>query len=248
MSEQNHLLPEITPAAKGAPAHSRRHFLGLAGALAGAGIIGLSSCSKDDNNPVTPVNTGIDLGSGDVGILNYAYALEQLESAFYKEVVAKSASVLQANELAFMKDIAAHELAHAKFFKAAIAAAGATPLQDLTPDFSSITFTDRTAVLNVAKTFEDLGIAAYNGAGKLLKTAAYLTIAGKIVSVEARHAALIRDLISPGSFADLASADLMGLGSDNANGLDGALSPDQVLSAAGKYIKERLNASNLPKS
>ncbi len=28
-----------------------------------------------------------DLGRGDIGILNYAYALEELEAAFYTEVV-----------------------------------------------------------------------------------------------------------------------------------------------------------------
>ena len=28
-----------------------------------------------------------DLGSGDIGILNYAYALEQLEAAFYTMVI-----------------------------------------------------------------------------------------------------------------------------------------------------------------
>jgi hypothetical protein len=28
----------------------------------------------------------VDLGAGDTGVLNYAYALEQLEAAFYTEV------------------------------------------------------------------------------------------------------------------------------------------------------------------
>ena len=93
-------------------------------------------------------------------------------------------------------------------------------------------------MLATAKAFEDLGVSAYNGAGGLITSADYLTLAGKIVSVEARHAALIRDLISPGSF----------VGNDviDANGMDMARTPAEVLSIAGTYIKTKINASNLP--
>ena len=91
--------------------------------------------------------------------------------------------------------------------------------------------------------FEDLGVAAYNGAGVRIKNDAYLTLAGKIVSVEARHASYIRDLINPGSFSDLTT--LTGLGADPANALDGFLTPDKVLAIAGKYIKTKINVINL---
>ncbi|HEY0040750.1 MAG TPA: ferritin-like domain-containing protein, partial [Flavisolibacter sp.] len=104
----------------------------------------------------------------------------------------------------------------------------------------------RDSVLATAKAFEDLGVAAYNGAGKLLTSTDYLLLAGKIVSVEARHAALVRDLISNGSFADLAS--LAPLGANNTNGLDAALNPPEVLAIASTYVKTRINASNLPTS
>jgi hypothetical protein len=89
-------------------------------------------------------------------------------------------------------------------------------------------------------------VAAYNGAGKLLVSTDLLTIAGKIVSVEARHAALIRDLISNGSFADLST--LTAFGANTTNALDGALNPPQVLALAAPFIKTKINASNLPTS
>ncbi len=39
--------------------------------------------------PIDDDKTGaVDLGKGDFGVLNYAYALEQLESAFYTQVIA----------------------------------------------------------------------------------------------------------------------------------------------------------------
>ena len=63
---------------------SRRKFLLFAGASAGVMAIA-ASCNKndDDNN----MNSGVDLGKDDIGILNYAYALEQLEAAFYTQVI-----------------------------------------------------------------------------------------------------------------------------------------------------------------
>ena len=83
---------------------------------------------------------------------------------------------------------------HRDFLKEALAD-GAIP--DLEVDFSDLDFTDRKAVLTTAQTFEDLGVAAYNGAGKLIEDPDYLLQAGRIVSVEARHAAAIRDLLKP---------------------------------------------------
>ena len=213
----------------------RRSFLQYAGAgVAGVALIA-AGCKKDKSTP--GLDSGVDLGSGDIGILNYAYALEQLEGAFYDAVVKSTYTGIPANELALLTDIRDHELAHREFFKKALDTSAIVGLQ---VDFSSINFADRTSVLNAAKGFEDLGVSAYNGAGKLIKTPKYLEVAGKIVSVEARHAALIRDLISNGSFADPTAVD--------ANGLDGALTPIQVLTKAKAFIKTAINASNLPTS
>lgn len=140
-----------------------------------------------------------------------------------------------------MTDIRNHEVGHREFFKAAITAAAPTMIiPSLEVNFSSIDFTSRASVLGTAKAFEDLGVTAYNGAGQLISTTGsgptYLTLAGKIVSVEARHAALIADLLSNGTFA--ATTD--------ANGLDMARTPAEVLAIAGTYIKTKINASNLP--
>ena len=215
---------------------SRRKFLGYVGATS-ALLATAASCKKDNNSS----NSGVDLGSGDVGILNYAYALEQLEAAFYTQVVATPYSGISALEMEYMTDIRNHEVAHREFFKAAIKAAAPTSIiPALSVNFASIDFTSRTSVLATAKAFEDLGVTAYNGAGQLISTSGngptYLTLAGKIVSVEARHAALIADLISNGTFAD----------TTDANGLDTARTPAQVLAIAGTYITTKINASNLP--
>lgn len=212
---------------------SRRRFLKWAGASSGLMLLA-SACKKDDDNNNN--NSGVNLGSGDVGILNYAYALEQLEAAFYTQVVASFPSDLtDASERALFTDIRDHEIAHREFFKAAL---GGSAIPSLEVDFSSIDFGTRSGILTVAKAFEDLGVSAYNGAGALLTDPNYLTVAGKIVSVEARHAAWIRDRIQNGTFAGPDDQVVMGL--------DVSRTPSQVLAIAGKYIKTQINASNLP--
>jgi hypothetical protein len=214
----------------------RRSFLQYAGAGAAGIALIAAGCKKDHGNDMPPVNGGVTLDfKDDFGVLNYAYALEQLEAAFYIQVASNPPSGFSTIEKQYFQDIQFHEIAHREFFKNAL---GTAAIGSLAVDFSSINFTDRASVLNAAKAFEDLGVAAYNGAGVRIKTDAYLVLAGKIVSVEARHAAYIRDLISPGSFS---GPDVV----DATTGLDQALTPDKVLAAAGKYIKTKVNVINL---
>ena len=216
------------------PNMARRSFLRYAGAgVAGLGVLGVAaSCNKKTG--VYPDNTGIDIGAnGDLAILNYAYALEQLEAAFYIQVAATPFSGITSAETSLLTDIRDHEIAHREFFKAAL---GTNAIQALTPDFSSVDFSNRTKVLATAQAFEDLGVSAYNGAGYLIKSADYLTLAGKIVSVEARHAAYIRNLVNPGSFADSTILD--------ANGLDKQKTIAEVLATANTFLKTKVNASN----
>jgi hypothetical protein len=217
---------------------SRRKFLQFSGmlgvsAVAIGSMSGLSGCKKDDDDD----NKTVNLGSGDIGILNYAYALEQLEAAFYTQVIASQYSGITAAETSYLTDIRDHEIAHREFFKNALKN---NAIGSLEVDFSSINFGSRDSVLATAKAFEDLGVSAYNGAGKLLVDGNYLLLAGKIVSVEARHAALIRELITPNSFA---ASDVVDM-----NGLDKARTPAEVLAIADTYIKTAINASNLPTS
>ncbi len=231
---KNMALQSIAPADKdaGVSNFSRRKFLRFAGGASGLVMLG-TACSKDDLTSIT--GAGVDLGSGDVGILNYAYALEQLEAAFYIQVITTMYTGISAEEKSLLTDIRDHEIAHREFFKAAL---GGSAIKPLEVDFSKIDFTSRDSVLGTAKAFEDLGVSAYNGAGPLIASKDYLAIAGKIVSVEARHAALIRDRISNGSF----------VGSDviDANGLEMSKTPSQVLAVAGAFLKTKINASNLP--
>ena len=213
------------------PNMARRSFLRYAGVgAASVGLLATAACHKDHN---VTLAAGVDIGSGDVGILNYAYALEQLEAAFYIQVIAHPYSGISASEMTSLTSIRDHEVLHRNFFKAAL---GASAIIGLTPDFSSIDFTSRTSVLGAAKAFEDTGVMAYDGAGYLIQNPDYLTLAGKIVSVEARHAAYIRDLITPGSFA---GSDVVA-----SNGLNNTATIAQVLAIANTYLKTKVSAKS----
>lgn len=214
----------------------RRDFLKFAGASAASlAILGMSSCKKDHDDGMDNGGKGLYFGSGDIAILNYAYALEQLEAAFYIQLVNNPYTGMTDMEKAFFTDIRDHEIAHREFFKVAL---GAKAISSLDLNLSGINFSSRENVLATAKTFEDLGVSAYNGAGWLIKDPNYLLLAGKIVSVEARHAAWVRDMIDNGSFANMEVVD--------SNGLDVAKSPSVVLSAAAPFIKSKIDVSDLP--
>lgn len=216
---------------------NRRYFLRSAGVAATTGAFILGACTDHDIEG----DQTVDLGSGDVGILNYAYALEQLEAAFYTQVMATPYAGMTPEETLILTDIRDHEIVHRQFFKAAL---GSAAIKGLTPNFSSINFSDRASVLGAAKLFEDTGVAAYNGAGKLITSGDYLLLAGKIVSVEARHASAIRDLLMPntGSFAgDDVLVTINGFG-----GFDAAIAPSVILPAVQPYVNDKIGYSNLP--
>lgn len=217
---------------------NRRSFLKISGlGVVGAGLL-LSGCNNDDDPIIYPSNNlpgvrnGIfDLGGGDLGILTYAYALEQLEADFYTKVVNASGfnSNFSTEQKAVLTDLYNHEVIHREFFRAALT--GALPdsntqlLPNLTFDYGSLNFNDVVTVLGTAKALEDTGVAAYNGAGKYFTSPDYLLLAGKIVSIEARHASAIRSLINTNS-ADFAGDDVV----NPTTGLDVARKPSQIIS------------------
>ncbi|MFI5257537.1 MAG: ferritin-like domain-containing protein [Gemmatimonadales bacterium] len=214
---------------------SRRSFLKVLGV--GGTILVLPNvfaACRDSDNPTGPSGPIALNLSTDTGILNYAFALEQLEAAFYTAVVASAAfGGMTAEQKEVMTDLRSHEVAHREFLRAAL---GSNAIGDLSLSDSAVAATIATvdSILKNAEAFEDLGVSAYNGAGKYLADANNLLLAGKIVSVEARHAAAIRDLREGKSLAGT-PANTRFAGDDvvNAQGLDVKLEPSAVLTRVG---------------
>jgi hypothetical protein len=225
----------------------RRMFMRYVGVATATGLV-MSSCTDKILDPLAGPGGGstagaregdiIELGSGDVGVLNYAYALEQAELRFLELVTDRFYPGISEKERQVFIDLRNQEITHREFFKQVL---GSQAIPTLTLDYSSVDFNSRDSVLATAKSFADLATAAYNGAGQLLTNATNLGISGIIVSVEARHAAVIRELISPGSTA-FAGDDVI----DPETGLERALKPTEVLPQAQRFIKEVISANNLP--
>ena len=135
---------------------------------------------------------GIALGkpsaSQDVEILNFALLLEYLESEFYVQAVANNK--LQPKVLEFARTVRDHELAHVKFLAKAL---GSKAIGKPTFDFGD-TVKDNWKFLATATVLEDTGVTAYDGQGTRL-TRNTLAAAATIVSVEARHAAWVRQIM-----------------------------------------------------
>ena len=211
---------------------SRREFLFLA--AKGAAAFGMASTMT--GCAIAAAGTKKLDFRDDFGILNFAYALETLESRFYRKVCEAPPSDLRAGELRILEDIRDHEIAHARFLKRSLQILRVEVPMSVWP---GIDFTSRTSVLTAARNFEDLGVAGYNGAGTRIRLAEFLTIAGKIVSVEARHAAAVRDMLNPNS-RDFAGDDVV-----DEMGMDRVLEPGEVLAQAQKYFAEPYRAVGL---
>lgn len=209
----------------------RRTFLGVSGlSLAGLLVVG---CGDDDEKAKGDVVLDF---SDAYGVLNYAYALEQLEAAYYTQVVDGMFANATARETRIFEDIQAHEIAHREFLKAVL---GDKAIGGLTPDFGAVDFDDRDSVFNTALTFENLGVSAYIGAATLIDVSGPLgtvplEAAGDIVAVEARHAAVIGAVIKKNRSSNFAP-----------NAFEKPMSPDEVLKAAGPFIKTTISTKNL---
>lgn len=225
----------------------RRSFLRYAGAGAAALSLFAVACKKSSDVTST-TKTSIDVGGGDNGVLNFAYVLTQIEAAFYTQVISTPYTSITTAETTILTDLRDHEIAHREFLKALL---GTNAMAAITPDFSNINFNDRTNVLAAAKGIEDLGVAAYNGAAPFINTDPNnLGFILKIVSVEARHSAVIRNLLAGTTYATFADSTLIhgasyGSVADPLNGLETYRTPAQVLNALNQYLTVNLTATLL---
>jgi len=156
----------------------------------------------------------------DVDVLNYALTLEHLEAAFYQMTgdYALGADPFGNAVNDWLAAAGEQEAAHVATLIDVIGQLGGEPVAAAEYDFG---VTDAASFLKTAMTLENVGVAAYDGAGQFLQSADLLTAAGGIVAVEARHAAYL-NLVSGASPFPAATETPM--------------TPEEVLAAAGGFI------------
>ncbi|MBM0743738.1 ferritin-like domain-containing protein [Phormidium sp. CLA17] len=194
----------------------------------------------------------LTFNADDVGILNFALLLEELEAAFYPAAI-KSGKITDPKELDYLSALGNQEAAHVKFLRDVLANNVLFQTSDLRLNSSGLTalLRDRSTILNTAVTLEDLGVHAYNGAGPSLTNSTYLLAAGSIVSVEGRHAAGVRALLGrstteTGSEQLVKDADLpANINPFKGRAYDELYTPKQVVSAVGslKVLNNPINGS-----
>jgi hypothetical protein len=146
------------------------------GAFGGAALLGLTAEDVSAQS------------RSDVSILNFALTLEYLEAAFYAE--ARRMGALNGELALFARVAGTHEAVHVRALRQVLGRrAVKRPRFNFRGTTESARAFRRTAIL-----LEDTGAAAYKGQAPRIRSRAILAAALAIHSVEARHAAWIRDI------------------------------------------------------
>lgn len=171
---------------------ARRDFLKTAAwagaAISAAGITGFGVAVRRAN----AVHEGY-AEVGAVAILQFAYQLELLEGTFYDQGV--NAGIFAGNDLTQIAAIRDHEMAHADALAGAIQTEGGAVPATPTFTYPDGVFTDPAAFLDLAATFEPVGVGAYQGAAPALIGSEYLAPALSIHSAENQHIVAINILM-----------------------------------------------------
>lgn len=221
----------------------RRSFLRVAGATAASSALVLAGCGKDITPAPTSDTATLSFKNDDSGLLNFTYLLEQIEAAFYQKVVDAFPSDFTAADKAAFIDLRDHEVIHREFLKYALGSSAydASLTTPLAFNFTAFTLTTRAGVYAAARTLEDVGVGAYNGMVKRITSSQYLTLLAKLASVEARHAAFVRDQAEPNSFA---ASDVI-TASGSLAGLDTVKTPAEVATLIASLVPVVLNTDAL---
>jgi rubrerythrin len=159
----------------------------LRGALTTAALYGAGA--------VTPFVRGAFAQSdaSDAAILDFALRLEALEAAFYDEAL-KQVPGMSSSVRRIARTLRDHEHQHHETIGATGTQLGikGSPAPKL--DFGD-SFSSERRFLEVSKQLEDTGVAAYNGVAPMIFSRSILAVAAQIVQIEARHAAVVRDLL-----------------------------------------------------
>ena len=158
---------------------SRRHLLVVAAAGASAALLTKAG-------PGRAAAGG--LSNSDISILNYALVLEYLQASFYTE--AERSGALSGKTAQAVRVVGAVERAHVNAFLKLL---GSDAVKRPLFDFQGTT-EQQQPFLKTAVALEDLAVAAYKGQAPKLRSRAVLAAAVGIHSVEARHAAWMREL------------------------------------------------------
>ena len=189
------------------------------GAVAGSAVLAGSANAQTYGGGGAAAAPAAPAG-GDLEIANFALTLEYLEAEFYDRALASG--VLSGEALPAVENLFAHESAHVDALIGLITENGGTPVAKPTFTFPSDAFSSQESILNLAFTFEPVGVGAYLGAGTMIQAAPVLAAAASIAGVEGEHVVTVGNLIGVVPPANTAFPE--------------ALTQDQVLAAVAPFL------------
>ena len=124
-------------------------------------------------------------GGGDIDIANFALTLEYLEAEFY--AIAVNSGVLSGAALSQVQATSDHENQHVEAIIGLIQQFGGTPVAKPQITFPPDAFSSQASILNLAATFEPVGVGAYLGAAPMIQSPDVLAAAASIEVIEGEH-------------------------------------------------------------
>jgi hypothetical protein len=166
--------------------------------------------------------------ASDMLVFTFADVLEQLETQFYTQALAKftdsdfTAAGFSSSQIPLQQfqRIMSDEQTHSSILQDTIKSFGAQPITNCNFDFSSV-LTDVATMAATARVVENVGVGAYLGGATLISDPVLLDAAGSILTVEARHQTIL---------------NILNAGSAIPDAFDIALTPSEVLALAGPFI------------
>ena len=224
------------------PDPTRRGFLArlcASGAALTLPFVAQSSCN---DGPVDPTESAsIDL-STDAGVLNYFYAIAQLQSDFWTRLGLNRFPGITTAESTAFNAMASHATNHRNWLQVFQTSGRITDV--MTFNFAdSVNFAVRSSAMAAGLTIEDAASQAYGGGIKYLSSSANILLASKMASVAARHSATIRDFIDIAaggtSRISFAGDDIVG-----PTGVEIVKTPDEIISTISKFYHTTLTVRN----
>ena len=182
---------------------SRAQFLKMVGGAGAAGALSvlIAACGGDDEKDTSSSSGSSSSGSSgggaskaDLEIVNYALTLEYLEADFYQHVL-DSGEVKDKKVGEVAMEISENEQEHVAALMATVEKLGGKPAARPTTNFDSVLEGGEKKILETAATVENLGAAAYLGQAGRIKSKEILAAALSIHTVEARHAAVLNQVV-----------------------------------------------------
>lgn len=219
---------------------SRRDFIARVALGSGALVLPSLFANACNGDALVDPSTSASLDlSTDAGVLNYFYAISQLQADFWTRVGLNRYPGITPAESSAFSSLGSHATSQRNWLQTYQTVGRLTDV--LTFSFgNAVDFGSRTATMAAGLTIEDSATQAYAGGISYLSDPANIVLASKIASIAARHSATLRDLndIAAGgnTRTSFAGDDIVG-----ATGLEVAAKPADIIATLSKFYKTTIS-------